>query len=129
MMGFPFVGILRTAGDVLGADRHSGRSDRSGENRRRQILPHYPGDSPAAAGRAIQALIVLALIGIIQDFGSILIVTGGACRFDLRAGAQMYFAATKFNDLGYASALGVSMFAIIMVITVINMKFIKTNTD
>ena len=80
MMGFPFVGI-RTAGNVLGADRHSGRSDRSGENRRRQILPHYPGDSPAAL--AGQALIVLALIGIIQDFGSILIVTGGACGLDL----------------------------------------------
>lgn len=39
---------------------------------------------------------------------------------------QMYYAATKFNELGYASALGVSMFAIILIITVINLKFIKT---
>ncbi|MES7181298.1 sugar ABC transporter permease, partial [Cutibacterium acnes] len=84
---------------------------------------------PLLAGQ-IKLLIILAFIGTIQDFGGILIVTGGGPLDSTYVPAlQMYFAATIFNDLGYASALGVSMFIVILAITIINMKFIKTSEE
>ncbi|ETT60057.1 binding-protein-dependent transport systems inner membrane component [Paenibacillus sp. FSL H8-457] len=130
MMGFPFVGILQLlvmySGLIAIPEEVIEAARIDGAKSFRIIRAIH---LPLLAGQ-FKLLIVLALIGIIQDFGSILIVTGGGPADSTYVPAlQMYFAATKFNDLGYASALGVSMFAIIMVITVINMKFIKTNTD
>jgi ABC-type sugar transport system permease subunit/outer membrane protein assembly factor BamB len=84
---------------------------------------------PLLAGQ-MKLLIILAFIGTIQDFGNILIVTGGGPMDSTYVPAlQMYYAATIFNDLGYASALGVSMFLIILVLTIINMKFIRSEHD
>lgn len=130
MMGFPFVGILQLlvlySGLIAIPDEVIEAARIDGAKSFRIIRTIH---LPLLAGQ-FKLLIVLELIGIIQDFGSILIVTGGGPADSTYVPAlQMYFAATKFNDLGYASALGVSMFAIIMIITVINMKFIKTNTD
>ncbi|MFD0712107.1 ABC transporter permease subunit [Paenibacillus sp. GCM10027626] len=130
LIGFPFVGILQLLvmysgliaipEEVIEAARIDGA--RSWRIIRSIHLPLLAGQ--------FKLLIVLSLIGIIQDFGSILIVTGGGPADSTYVPAlQMYFAATKFNDMGYASALGVSMFVIILIITIINMKFIKTNTD
>lgn len=129
-MGFPFVGILSLlifyAGlisipqELIESAKMDGAS--TGKIIRSIHLPLLAGQ--------MKLLIILAFIGTIQDFGGILIVTGGGPLDSTYVPAlQMYYAATIFNDLGYASALGVSMFLIIMAITVMNMKFIKTQTD
>ncbi|MFK7694454.1 DUF5711 family protein [Paenibacillus sp. HJGM_3] len=126
-MGFPFVGIMQLlvmySGLIAISDEVIEAARMDGAKSFRIIRSiHLP-----LLGGQFKLLIVLALIGIVQDFGSILIVTGGGPMDSTYVPAlQMYYAATKFGDLGYASALGVSMFLVILLITVINMKFIKT---
>ncbi|MDI4647021.1 ABC transporter permease subunit [Cohnella hashimotonis] len=129
-MGFPFIGIMSLllfyAGLIsIPQDAiESAKIDGAGAARiiRSLHLPFLAGQ--------MKLLIILAFIGIIQDFGSILIVTrGGPLDSTYVPALQMYFAATQFNDLGYASALGVAMFAIILALTIVNMKFMKSSTD
>lgn len=126
-MGFPFVGILQLlvlyAGLLSIPNELIESAKMDGATLPRIIRSIH---LPLLAGQ-FKFLIILGLIGIIQDFNSILIVTaGGPMDSTYVPALQMYYAATKFNDLGYASALGVSMFFIILIITVINMKFIKS---
>jgi len=126
-IGFPFVGILQLlvfyAGLLSISEEMIESAKIDGATLPRIIRSIH---LPLLAGQ-FKFLIILGLIGIIQDFNGILIVTGGGPMDSTYVPAlQMYYAATKFNELGYASALGVSMFAIILVITVINLKFIKT---
>ncbi|MBB6672489.1 outer membrane protein assembly factor BamB family protein [Cohnella nanjingensis] len=129
-MGFPFVGILQLLVFYAGLLSISGELIESakidGASLPRIIRSIH---LPLLAGQ-FKFLIILGLIGIIQDFNAIMIVTGGGPMDSTYVPAlQMYYAATKFSDLGYASALGVSMFAIILVITIVNMKFIKSAED
>ncbi|MCC3375339.1 PQQ-binding-like beta-propeller repeat protein [Cohnella sp. REN36] len=129
-MGFPFVGILQLLVFYAGLLAISGELIESakidGASLPRIIRSIH---LPLLAGQ-FKFLIILGLIGIIQDFNGIMIVTGGGPMDSTYVPAlQMYYAATKFSELGYASALGVSMFAVILVITIINMKFIKSAED
>lgn len=129
-MGFPFISILSLlvfyAGliaipqDMIESAKIDGAS--TWRIIRSLHLPMLSGQ--------MKLLIILSFIGIMQDFGSILIVTGGGPLDSTYVPAlQMYYAATQFNDLGYASAIGVSMFVFILALTIINMKFIKTEHD
>ncbi|XID92991.1 ABC transporter permease subunit [Paenibacillaceae bacterium WGS1546] len=129
-IGFPFVGILQLlvfyAGLLAIPEEliESAKIDGAGLTRiiRSIHLPLLSGQ--------FKLLIILALIGTIQDFGSILIVTGGGPMGSTYVPAlQMYYAATQFNDLGYASALGVAMFVVIMIVTVLNMKLFKSSQE
>jgi len=126
-IGFPFVGILQLlvfyAGLLSISEEMIESAKIDGATLPRIIRSIH---LPLLAGQ-FKFLIILGLIGIIQDFNGILIVTGGGPMDSTYVPAlQMYYAATKFSQLGYASALGVSMFAVILVITIINLKFIKT---
>ncbi len=126
-IGFPFVGILQLlvfyAGLLSISEEMIESAKIDGATLPRIIRSIH---LPLLAGQ-FKFLIILGLIGIIQDFNGILIVTGGGPMDSTYVPAlQMYYAATKFNELGYASALGVSMFGIILIITVVNLKFIKT---
>jgi len=129
-IGFPFVGILQLLvlysgllsipAELIEAAKMDGAT-----------LPRIIRSIhlPLLSGQ-FKLLIILSLIGIIQDFNAILIITGGGPMDSTYVPAlQMYYAATKFDDLGYASALGVMMFLVIMAITIINMKVLKTNED
>jgi len=129
-IGFPFVGILQLlvlyAGLLSISNELIESAKMDGASLTRIIRSIH---LPLLSGQ-FKLLIILALIGIVQDFNGILIVTGGGPMDSTYVPAlQMYYAATKFNDLGYASALGVGMFLIILVITIINMKVIKTSND
>lgn len=130
LMGFPFVGILQLLvmySGLIAIPEEVIEASRIDGARTFRIIRSI--HIPLLAGQ-FKLLIVLTLIGVVQDFGSILILTGGGPADSTYVPAlQMYYAATKFNDLGYASALGVSMFFVIMLITIVNMKFIKTSTD
>lgn len=72
-------------------------------------------------------LIVLTFIGAIQNFTNILLLTaGGPGSATYVPGLELYYNATKFGRYGYACALGLVMFAAILIGTIINMKM---NTD
>ncbi len=129
-IGFPFIGILQLlvfyAGLLAIPEELVESAKIDGASLWRIIRSIH---LPLLSGQ-FKLLLILALIGIIQDFGGILIVTGGGPMDSTYVPAlQMYYAATIFNDLGYASALGVAMFAVIMAITIVNMKLIKSAHD
>lgn len=74
-------------------------------------------------------LVILTFIGAIQDFGGILILTGGGPGVSTYVpGLEMFYNATLFGRYGYASALGLIMFIVILAGTVINLK-IKTESS
>lgn len=129
-IGFPFVGILQLlvlyAGLLGISDELIEAAKIDGAKFLRIVRSIH---LPLLSGQ-FKFLIILTLIGIIQDFNGILIVTGGGPMDSTYVPAlQMYYAATKFDQLGYASALGVAMFAVILIITVINMKFLRSSQE
>lgn len=71
----------------------------------------------------MKMLIILTFIGTIQDFGSILVLTGGGPGISTYVpGLELYYNATRFGKYGYACALGVVMFLVIFAGTLLNMK-------
>ena len=80
---------------------------------------------PLLAGQ-IRLLLILVFVGNIQDFTGILILTGGGPLDSTYVpGLEMYYHATRFNNLGYAAAIGVVLFVVIMVFTVLLNKFLR----
>ena len=72
----------------------------------------------------IKMLSILGMIGAIQDYGKQILFTNG--RFDTTVPAyEMYKNAFVKGNYGYAAAQGVVLFVIILVITMLQQKFIK----
>ena len=62
----------------------------------------------------------------VQGFGLQLILTsGGPGTATMVPGYYMYLNAFRYDRLGYASALGLVLALIILVLTVMNLKFIR----
>lgn len=71
-------------------------------------------------------VLVMALIGSFQVFGRIFVLTGGGpVDATLVAVQYIYRVAFTFNQIGYASALSVGLFGLIMALTYIQMKWFK----
>ena len=81
----------------------------------------------------IKYFIITSVIGGMQNFNLQLIVTGGGPGVDgasMVPGYQIYYYAFTKSDYGKANALGIILFVIIMILTVINNVFIKNkNTE
>lgn len=85
-------------------------------------------DLPMLASQ-MKLVITLALINGVQVFESIYILTkGGPGTATLVPSVMLYDTAFNFHKYGYSSAIGVVMFILIMIVTVINQKFLK-NTE
>jgi ABC-type sugar transport system permease subunit len=71
----------------------------------------------------VRLLATLTIIGTLQDFGSILILTGGGPGLATHVPAlHMYFQAFRFGHLGYAAAIGLALFIVIFVLSALNMR-------
>ena len=78
----------------------------------------------------IKLLVMLTIIGGVQAFEGMLILTRGGPGFrSMVPGLWMYFNAFSFQRMGYACAIGVVLFLLIMALTVINLKFFKSAED
>jgi len=76
----------------------------------------------------IKLMIVLGIIGGLQGFGTQLVLTkGGPGSATAVPGWLMYEQAFSFSNFGYASMIGFVIFVVILLITFINMKFIKAD--
>ena len=74
----------------------------------------------------ISIMITLTLIGTMQDFNNIYILTGGGPGTATYVPAlELYLNVAQFGRYGYACALGVVLFLFTMLITMINMKLTK----
>ena len=85
-------------------------------------------DLPYLMGQ-IKLSLVLAIITQLQAFGYVLVMSGGGpANASVVPGLWLYTNVIEFGKVGYASAIGVFLFAIIMLLTVVNMRFIKSAT-
>lgn len=83
-------------------------------------------DLPYISGQ-IKYFIILGFIGGIQNYNLQYAITrGGPNNASQVPGYYMYNQAFNYSDFGYASAIGTVLFIVILVITIINNKYIKT---
>ena len=128
--GFPFVGgtsvLIALAGlqsisqEVIEASRLDGCT---GLRRVWSIdIPHIMGQ--------IKFFWVLGIIGGIQQFSLQLVLTqGGPGRATLVPGLYMYNTAFRDDQFGYGSAIGLVMFVVILILTYINFKYIRSEFE
>jgi raffinose/stachyose/melibiose transport system permease protein len=78
----------------------------------------------------LKLIVILTLIAGVQGFENIFILTRGGPGFETTVpGLWMYFNAFSFQRMGYACAIGVLLFVIILGLTLLNMKYFKSSED
>jgi raffinose/stachyose/melibiose transport system permease protein len=78
----------------------------------------------------VRLLVVLVIINGLQNFTQVLILTqGGPGQATTVPGLYLYQQAFLNQRMGYASAIALVLFAIIVVLTVVNIKFIRPATE
>ena len=79
---------------------------------------HLPLISPQ-----LKMLIITTFIGAVQDYGGVYLLTqGGPGTATYVPGLELYYAATKFGQYGYACAMGLVMFVVILVGSLFNLR-------
>ncbi|MCC6444488.1 MAG: extracellular solute-binding protein [Armatimonadetes bacterium] len=129
-MGFPWVGgfalLIYYAGlqNIPSSVLDSARIDGAEGLRRFRHV-----DLPLVMGQ-IKLLVVLAFIGGIQGFQtSLILTTGGPAFATMVPGLHLYQNAVSFDRMGYACAIGVVLFIVILVLTYINMTYLKSSME
>jgi ABC-type sugar transport system permease subunit len=78
----------------------------------------------------VKLLMILVVIGGVQSFEGMLALTKGGPGFrTMLPGLWMYFNAFSFQRMGYACAIGVILFALILALTVLNLKYLRSAED
>ena len=126
--GFPWVGgtsVLVYMSGLSGISSEvieSSVLDGAGRIRR-----FFSIDLPAVMGQ-IKYFLVFGIIGGIQDYSTQIILTNGGPGFrTMVPGYYMFTQAFKADRMGYASAMGTVLFFLILIITILTMKFVKSS--
>lgn len=78
----------------------------------------------------IKLLVILAFIGSLQEFQLIFLTTGGGPgNVTYTPALELYYNATRFNNYGLASAMGTFLFLMIMGGTIINLRYVRSQTE
>jgi ABC-type sugar transport system permease subunit len=86
-------------------------------------------DVPLLLGQ-IKLLVVLAVIQSVQGFFYILVMTqGGPFHSTTVPALEMYYAAFQHSKYGYACAIALVLFVMVMAVTVANMTYLKSSVD
>lgn len=84
-------------------------------------------DLPLLLGQ-LKLMLIMGIINGMQAFGLQLMTTDGGPRYSTMVpGLWMYKRAFEFSDFSYASAIGLAMFLVILVLTILNNRFINTD--
>jgi ABC-type sugar transport system permease subunit len=68
-------------------------------------------------------LLLLSVIGSLQDYGGIYLLTrGGPGRSTYVPALEVYFNVSSFGEYGYASAIGLMLFVFIMLLTLLILR-------
>jgi raffinose/stachyose/melibiose transport system permease protein len=74
----------------------------------------------------ISVLLILGCLSAVQDYQRILVLTEGGPGFSTVIPAlHMYLQAFQYGRMGYAASLGVILFFVVLILTLINRRFIK----
>jgi len=78
----------------------------------------------------LRLLAVLTIVASIQQYTAFLIMTDGNPAFVTSVpGLTMYHAAFNDTQMGYACAIGTLLFLVILILTVINLRFVRPATE
>lgn len=129
-IGFPFVGgfglLIYYAGlQGISKDIFESCSIDGASPIRRFFAVDFPLLLPQT-----KLLVVLGLINGIQGFQNQLLLTNGGPGYaTMVPGLHLYLNAISYDRMGYACAIGVALFAIILLLTYLNLKYVKTETE
>ena len=129
-VGFPWVeaiamliyyaGLQNITESIIDASQIDGASTR------RRI---WSIDLPLIFGQ-IKLLIVITTIFTLQNFGGMLVLTNGGPGFaTMVPGLWMYQRAFQADRFGYASAIGVALLIMMLALTYVNNRFIKSSEE
>jgi ABC-type sugar transport system permease subunit/outer membrane protein assembly factor BamB len=129
-MGFPWVGtiafLIYYAGLMEISDETLDASRIDGAMGLRRVLSI---DLPLIAPQ-LRLMLLLTYIGGMQNFQGILVMTGGGPGTATYVPAlEMYFAAFRFGEFGYASAIATLLFMVILIITVFTRRQPRTGDE
>ena len=125
-LGFPWVGTLGVLIYLAGLENIDPNLFEAAEIDGAGALKKFWYVELPLLMRQIKLNLVLGLIGAIQGFGAILFLTQGAPAYATTVpGWQMYTEAFTNNRMGYASAIGLAMFVVILLATLTAGKTVK----
>ena len=86
-------------------------------------------DLPLIRGQ-VRTILVLTIITQIQAFQTIILLTrGGPGYSTMVPGMAMYQNAFEFGRMGYASAIGVVLFVVMIIITVVSLNRLRSPVE
>ncbi|NLV73248.1 MAG: sugar ABC transporter permease [Chloroflexi bacterium] len=86
-------------------------------------------DLPLVMGQ-VKLMLILGVIGGLQAFTSQLVLTNGGPGYaTMMPGLVMYQEAFQYNRIGYANAIGVITFLVILFFTFLNMKYVRSSAE
>jgi raffinose/stachyose/melibiose transport system permease protein len=78
----------------------------------------------------IKLIIILTLIGGMQSFSTIMVMTnGGPGTVTMVPGLWLYRNAMYYNKMGYACAIGTALFAITLTLTYLNIRYLRSSVE
>jgi raffinose/stachyose/melibiose transport system permease protein len=130
VIGFPWVDSLSllifTAGLQSISPELLEAADIDGAGALRRF---FTVEFPLVMGQ-VKLVLILSMIGAIQQFTYVLILTqGGPGTATMVPGLVLYKAGFENERMGYACAIGTVMFGIMLILTYINMKYVRSRTD
>ena len=127
-MGFPYINPIALLIYLAGLERiPTDLNDAALIDGAGALQRFWRVEIPMILGQ-IKLMLILAIIGGVQDYGRVLIMTGGGPYSATTVpGLEMYNRAFRYAQMGYASAIGVVMFLVILGLTIINMRYFKTH--
>jgi raffinose/stachyose/melibiose transport system permease protein len=129
-MGFPYINPIALLIYLAGLERiPQDLNDAALIDGASALQRFWRVEIPMILGQ-IKLMFILGIIGGIQDYGRVLIMTGGGpYNATTVPGLIMYNRAFRYAQMGYASAIGVVMFLVILGLTVINMRYFRTHEE
>ena len=129
-IGFPFAGginiLIYYAGLAGISDSVHEAAELDGA---RGIVKFLKIDVPLVMSQ-IKLLTILTVIGTVQGFEGMFILTKGGPGFKTMVpGLWMYMNAFSFQRMGYACAIGVVLFLLILGLTVLNMRYFRSSEE
>ncbi len=129
-MGFPFVPGIEVLIYLAGLENISSElidaSIVDGATRLRRVVSI---DLPLILGQ-VKLFVILGAIGAIQGYYNIFVLTNGGPAFrTLVPGLYLYNEAFVNGRMGYASAVGVILFVIVLTLTIVTMRYMRSSVE
>jgi ABC-type sugar transport system permease subunit len=129
-LGFPWVagtnvliymsGLMNISSEIIESSRLDGANI---------IQRIFKIDIPMLLGQ-IKYFLIMGVIGGLQDYGVQLILTqGGPGYATFVPGYYMYLQAFNIGRMGYASSVGTTLFLVILLLTIFNYRFFKSDSS